>query len=284
MIGHAPAPFSPGYPLLPGYQVTEHLARGQTLDVYAAWSERRDCLCVVKTPRPDRLADRAGRRRLLHEGRLLCELGHPHLVRGYETHGGPPPAVVMETLAGQTLGHLIATRRQGLAVGDLAELGLQLCSVVRYLHRSGTLHLDLKPSNVVAEAGRARLFDLSHARAPGPCPAGFGTREYMPPEQLTGGTVSGASDVFGLGGVLHRAATRRRPFAVSERDDPYRRPRFAALRRRALPPALVRLIEACLEPSPADRPATADIAHTLGRLAGLPSWATRQRSRNACLS
>ncbi len=49
------------------------------------------------------------------------------------------------------------------------------------------LHLDLKPSNVVAEAGRAKVIDLSLARAPGRLPAAIGTWCYMAPEQARGG-------------------------------------------------------------------------------------------------
>ncbi|WP_114905792.1 protein kinase domain-containing protein [Ornithinimicrobium murale] len=91
------------------------------------------------------------------------------------------------------------------------------------LIREGTLltqlchpHLDLKPSNIVAQAGKATLLDLSLAQAPGPCPAGMGTTEYMAPEQVAGDRVDTPTDVWGLAGVLYRAATGRRPFPASE--------------------------------------------------------------------
>lgn len=248
---HRPAP---ARFLAPGYEIVEFLARGRCLDVYTVWSSERECLCVAKTLRPDRESDHAARARLLHEAELLQRLCHPHLVRGYESIERPWPAAVMETLTGQTLGHLLDHRRRGLAVDDLVELGLQLCSVLGYLHRQGIVHLDLKPSNITADGGRAVLLDLSHARPPGVvCPAGFGTREYMPPEQLIGGTVDAASDSYGLGGVLYRAATRHRPFPSGQRD-PRRGPSFARLHRRALPRPLLDLITACLEPDPARRP------------------------------
>lgn len=257
-------PLAPGAVLVDEYRIEEHLARGETLDVYTVWSDRRGCRCVAKTLRPDRAADNAARTRLLREGELLHRLDHPHLIRGYESHSRPRPAVILETLTGETLSHLIASRHQGLATRDLLHLGLQLCSVIGYLHRSDTLHLDLKPSNVVIDAKRARLLDLSHARPPGRCPAGFGTTEYMPPEQLVGGQVSAASDSFGLGGVLYRAATRRRPYeATDRRDDPYRSPSVAPLRRRHLPAALVAMTSACLDPVATARPTISDIAGEL---------------------
>lgn len=264
--GTDPLPRAPGTALAPGYEIAEFLARGQTLDVYALRSVERDCLCVAKTLRPDRVGDRAARTRLIREGTLLQRLTHPNLVRGYEVIRWPTPAIVMETLTGQTLGYMLQCRRQGLATADLVELGSQLCSVLNYLHGQRILHLDLKPSNIVASGGRLVLLDLSHARGPGRCPSGHGTREYMAPEQLTGGTVSEASDVYGLGGVLYRAATRRRPFPAGERDGAHLPP-LAPLRRRALPRPLLELVTACLQPRPAARPSLAEARTALAACA-----------------
>lgn len=262
----AMTPLRRGTVLVAGYQVDEHLARGADLDVYTVWSTERACLCVAKTLRPDRSHDLAARERLLAEGRLLHRLDHPNLVRGYGTCESPRAVVITETLSGETLGHLVSRRRQGLTADDLAQLGLQVCSVLAYLHRSGLLHLDLKPSNIIATAGRARVLDLSHARAPGPCPAGFGTREYMAPEQVRGEPVTAATDVFGLGGVLYRAATRRRPYDPDGRaNDPDRRVPAGPLRRRRLPRALVGLVENCLRAELADRPTVADCGALLAR-------------------
>lgn len=243
---------------LAGCRIVEHLARGDCLDVYSVWSAERDCLCIAKALRPDRLQDHAGAARLLAEGRLLQRLTHPGLVRGYETRVQPWPVIIMETLAGQTMSHLMDHRGQGLAASDLAELGRQLVAVIGYLHRHDRLHLDLKTSNLVLEAGRLRVLDLSHARRPGRCPAGFGTDEYMAPEQWDGGQVSAATDVFGIGGVLYRSATRRRPYG-DRRAGIERRP----LRRHRLGG----LIAACLAPDPADRPDLAAIRAELDHYA-----------------
>jgi serine/threonine protein kinase len=220
------------------------------------------CLCIAKALRPDHATDTAATNRLLAEGRPMQRLAHPHLVRGYETHTDPAPIMIMEILTGQTPSHLVTSRRRPLPTPDLLELGRQLCSVLGYLHRKPLLHLDLKPSNVVASGGLARLIDLSHARAPGACPAGFGTAEYMSPEQLRGGEVGTASDVYGLGGVLFRTATRKRPFTPGEREaDPDRPVRLAPLRRRrSLSHALVEVISGCLEVHPGRRPSLAEAA------------------------
>lgn len=278
-IGAPPEPLAPGHLLRPGYQVTEHIARGNKLDVYAVWSAARGCLCVAKTLRSDRAADTDAHDRLLAEGRLAEQLAHPHLVRGYETHDGVLPVVILETLGGQTLSHLIEHRHQGLHLPDLVELGVQLCSVVGYLHRNGWLHLDLKTSNIVAEAGRARLIDLSHLRRPGPCPPGFGTAQYMAPEQLLGTEVTTATDVYGLGGVLFRMATRHRPFGRTERDaDPCRPAPLFLLRRRRLPPEFTNMVAGCLEVDPAARPTLPEVAEVFDRLLKQPPTVPTQTS------
>ena len=208
-------PLAGGTMIAPGYEVIEHLSRGRRLDVYDAWSEERGCRCVVKALRPERAHEPTARELLIREGRLLERLGHPHLVRGYETLLDPAPMIVLETLGGQTLAHMIEEERRELAPAELAHLGLQLGSAVRYLHRSGYLHLDLKPSNIVADGGRAKVIDLSLARPPGPAPAGIGTWCYLAPEQARGGELGPAADVWGIGAVLFEAATGTPAF-----DDP----------------------------------------------------------------
>lgn len=261
-------PRGAGSEIAPGYEVVAHLARSRTYDLYDAWSERLRCLCVLKALRPDMRADEKARRRLEHEGRVLERLCHPSIVRGYETVLDPHPLVAMETLAGETLAHLIERRR--LTAVELAFLGLQLSSAMGYLHGEGMLHLDLKPANVIAEAGRAKLIDLSVAQAAGAVPAGVGTWCYMAPEQARGGTVGPAADVWGIGVVLYAAVAGDTPFATDGEAYPQlerRAPRLRALRPR-LPGALTATVDACLEPGELDRPSIGELRAGLESVAG----------------
>jgi eukaryotic-like serine/threonine-protein kinase len=261
-------PLGAGRTLAPGVTVRRHLNRSNALDVYEAWCARRSCPVVVKVPRPDRLGDGRLRRDLLREGRLLVRLAHPNIVRGYEVHDGPRPAVVLEALGGETLGHLFDRLRRRLSAGELAHLGLHLGGALRYLHGEGLLHLDVKPSNAVAEAGRARLLDLSLAARPGPHRAGRGTWCNMAPEQARGGVVGPAADVFGLGTVLWEGATGDNPFADGVEDHPTLARRAVPVRtRRRLPADLAGLVDAMLDPDPGDRPALDEV------LAGLSAAA-----------
>ena len=261
-------PRGPGARLAPGYEVVEHLARGRDLDVYDVWSEARRCRCVVKTLRPDRRGDARAARRLLAEGALLRRLCHPSIVRGYETLRDPHPAIAMETVGGETVGHLIEHRR--LRAAELAFLGLQLASAAGHLHDAGYVHLDLKPSNVIAENGRAKLIDLSIARRPGRARPGVGTWCYMAPEQARGGPVGPPADVWGIGIVLHAAAVGDTPFADGDGAHPQLERRAPALgsTRRGLPRALSAAVDACLDPDPASRPTIDELRARLEPVAG----------------
>ncbi|GGU95950.1 hypothetical protein GCM10010211_73850 [Streptomyces albospinus] len=120
--------------------------------------------------------------------------------------------MVLETLTGETLSHLIDRRRRRLAANDLAVLGLHMCSALHYLHGNGLLHVNLKPSNIVVGCRRAKLLDLSIARPPGPAPPGIGTFCHLAPEQARGGMLRPAADVWGIGITLYEAATGDVPF------------------------------------------------------------------------
>jgi serine/threonine protein kinase len=178
-----------------GYELLEHLSRGHAYDVYDAWSHERGCRVVIRIAR-----ERRDARALRREGRLLQRLTHPNLVRAYETRRR---MVVLETLGGATLARLLEDGP--LEEDDAIEMGLQLCSAIGYLHRHRWLHLDIKPSNLIADGGRLKVIDLSIAQRPGRIDRGTGSPGFMAPEQQRGETVSAATDVWGIGRVLAEA-------------------------------------------------------------------------------
>jgi len=263
-----PPPLPPGAELAPGYRVVGHIRRGNDLDVYDLWSEERACRCVGKTPRDDRLNKASTTRHLKLEGRLLQRFTHPHIVRAYETLTAPRPILILETLPGETLSHLIDSRDRRLPIAQIAHLGLHLCSAMHYLHRHGYLHIDLKPSNVIASAGVAKVLDLSLARRPGRAARGIGTLGYQAPEQITGQELTAATDVWGIGAVLYVAATGEDPVDADSSDEEDREERIVIApepiqRHRRVPVAFRTIVEGCLAADPADRPTIADLATSL---------------------
>lgn len=268
----------PGEVLVAGYEVIALLDRGPSFEVYDVWSLARSCRCVAKTVRLDRRSPRHSRR-VLREGRLLSRLGHPHLVRGYETITRPRPVAILETLTGETLGHVVDRCRR-LPPGDVAVLGMQLCSALGYLHRQGLLHLDLKPSNIVNDGGRAKVLDLSVARGPGRLPAGIGTDGYLSPEQAAGGVVGPAADVWGIGTVLFVALVGELAYpgtvpdrAADGEDDPdpilITEPAPSVRSRRRVPASLADAVDECLALDPAERPTVGELGQRLARAVGI---------------
>jgi serine/threonine protein kinase len=279
-------PIPAGALIAPGYEVLDHLHRSRAFDVYDVWSTERRCRCVAKTLRPDRLNERGLRSRLEQEGRLLRRLTHPHLLRGYEVFKGTPSVIVTETLRGQTLAHLLDTA-PALKPREAAVLGLHLCSAAGFLHEQGYLHLDLKPSNIVVDAGRAIVVDLSLARKPGPARPGIGTWCYLAPEQALGGELGPPADVWGIGVVLYESLTGE-PLFDDERDSEpgsratpeseapegypqleSRAPRIRSVRR--VPPVLAHAIDACLNLDSAGRPSIEELASALESVPGAGS-------------
>ncbi|MDP8948153.1 MAG: serine/threonine protein kinase [Actinomycetota bacterium] len=268
-IFDGPPPLAAGQQLAPGYEVIAHMRRGNNLDIYDVWSEERACRCIAKTLRPDCLAHKDTVRRLFWEGRLLKRFTHPHIARAYEVLKEPRPVMIQETLTGATLAYLIDTSPRRLALSDAVNLGIHLCSAVQYLHRPNVLHLDLKPSNIVSERQLAKVLDLSIARSPGRGRKGAGTLQYMAPEQVLGGFLSPATDVWGIGAVLFEATTGEEPFNADDEDDD--EPGYEQTERRIspvrshrrVPVRFANLVESCLEPDPAQRPTVQELMKAL---------------------
>jgi serine/threonine protein kinase len=229
--------------------------------------------------------------RLRHEGQTLLRLAHPHLVRCWDMLEEPQPTVILETIPGTTLEEAVEERARRYTVEDLAHLGRHLASACHYLHAHGVLHLDIRPANVMAEAGIVKLIDLSLAGAPGPGRPGRGTRHYMAPEQALGNPLSAATDVWGIGATLYEAATGEPPFApLNEVEDAYfdHEHGYLQLRRtapplrhwgRRLPQTLSTAIDRSLQADPAARPSIEELYATLG--ANLDTIETRHATRHA---
>ena len=261
-------PLEPGTELAPGYEVRFHVARSRVLDVYDVWSHERDAHCVAKALRPDRVQQIKPRRRLYREGRILLGMTHPHIVRAYELVAGPSPVLILEPLTGGSLDHVL--REDGpLEPGVVAELGVQLCSAMHYVHGRGLVHCDLQPGNVVGDRGFAKVLDFSLARAPGRGHAGRGTAAYLSPEQARGAMVTGAADVWGIGAVLYAALTGHAPFPSVDGWPKYpqlERAADAVGEHRKLPAQfeeLAVIVAACLEPVARARPGLSELADRL---------------------
>jgi eukaryotic-like serine/threonine-protein kinase len=163
----------------------------------------------------------AARSRLRCEARLSARVEHPGTVRIYDVaEEGGEPWIVMEALPGRTLEATLRSRGP-LPVVPATRLGLGLLEVLEATHRVGVVHRDVKPSNIqLCGGGRVVLTDFGIAAATRDGSGSgngngkvSGSPAYMAPEQVHGGAVEPASDLFSLGATLYAAVEGRSPFA-----------------------------------------------------------------------
>ena len=163
------------------------------------------------------------------ERQILASLDHPFIARlldGGEEDGRP--YIVLEWVEGEVLDEFCDRRR--LPVRQRLELFLGVCEAVAYAHRNLVVHRDLKPGNVLVTAsGTPKLLDFGIAKV---LAAESGdetarltrtgesalTPAYASPEQVSGGRMTPASDVYSLGVLLYELLTGRRPYRLTTRD------------------------------------------------------------------
>ena len=250
------------------YRVSTRIGRGGMGIVYRALDLTLHRDVAIKVLNPD-LHDKEVARRFRAEAVTVARLNHPGIARIYEffEHDGQW-MMVMEYLRGETLERLVE-RLGPLPAARAADLTLQVLSALAHAHALDVVHRDLKPANLMlTESGAVKTMDFGIARVAGTeklTSAGLmmGTPAYMAPEQVTGGTIDGRTDLFSLGLVLFYLLTARLPFAGETPMDMARSrveedPTPIHTVRRGLPDWVQAVLDRALARDPADRFQTAD--------------------------
>ena len=225
------------------------------------------CLDPVLATHPEQLE------RFRREATSAAALGHPNIVSvtdfGPIGKHGEPPFLVMELLAGESLGALLE-RESVVAAERVAFIASQVLAALGAAHAAGIIHRDIKPDNVfltqapafrdlvkVLDFGVAKLEGESGGRLTG-TGAMLGTPAYMAPEQARGAAIDHRADLYAVGATMYQALSGRMPhdapsfpamlFAIVEEA-----PAPLTQLRPDLPPGLVQVVERAMKKDPAER-------------------------------
>ena len=248
------------------YSLQRELGRGGMGVVYLARDVQLDRDVAIKIL-PTHLAQTAAaRERFVREARTAAGLSHPHIVPIHRVgEAGGFVFFVMSYVEGETLGERLRTRGP-LPPADAARVLREVAWALAYAHGRGIVHRDVKPDNIMLEAGtgRALVTDFGIARSGGDARPETesgkitGTAHFMSPEQAASAPLDGRSDIYALGVVGYLAVSGRLPFesanlpAVLVRQATETAPSVMGAAP-GLPPALGAAIDRCLARDPAGR-------------------------------
>ena len=257
-------------------------------DTYSASAKRKASLhrfpnarlpVVVKAAGPD--ADEYVIATVRNEQARLACYSHPGIVSLLPL---PPqwedglPAIAMEYLAGGTLAERLT--QQGVSVREGIEIGRFLAETLVYLHQSGDVHLDLKPSNIIFHNERPVLIDFGLAADIGASVPTAGTPAYASPERFGNGDVADdkdrmiarpAMDIYALGMTLHLLLTGRLHKPSVSLPPSSHNP--------LIPPQLDRLLLAMLAQRSQERPLADEVQATLNQICQLLDTPNRGAQR-----
>jgi serine/threonine-protein kinase len=265
------------------YRVLRKLGSGGMADVYLAEDEELGRRIAIKILNERHAADDQFIERFRREAKNAAGLSHPNIVQIYDRGEAEGTYyIAMEYLEGRTLKEAVA-HRDSLPVADAIAYARQILAALRFAHRKGIVHRDIKPHNaLIDDDGRVKVTDFGIARAGAASQmteAGsiIGTAQYLSPEQARGSAVDHRSDLYSVGIVLYELLTGTVPFTG---DTPVeiamkhlsRVPEPPSARRPGVPRSLDQIVLRALAKDPEERYGSAEeMDAELARVAeGLP--------------
>lgn len=223
---HGPATAKAGT-RIGAYRVLRELGRGGMGAVFLAArdDERYQQHVAIKLIKPG-IADELMRRRFRNEMQILAELNHPNIARLFDAGQTEDdlPYLVMEYVEGKPID--VYCEEQQLSIDQRLRLFCTVCSAVQYAHQHLIIHRDIKPGNILVSSdgvpklvdfGVAKLLDTSRTTDITATAMQFMTPQYASPEQVLGGSVTTATDVYSLGVVLYALLSGRLPYRLKTR-------------------------------------------------------------------
>ncbi|MEA2575314.1 MAG: eukaryotic-like serine/threonine-protein kinase [Chloroflexia bacterium] len=247
------------------YLLLEKIGDGGSAEVFRARDERLGRVVALKLLRPQYVSDPTWRRRFEIEARAAAGLSHPNIVDIYDVGEGPDGTlfIAMQYVEGPDL-KAVLWKRGRLQPAEVVALSRQVCAALAVAHRSGLVHRDVKPQNILIDSqGNARLTDFGIVKALAGATLTqsgmtFGTAAYLSPEQATGMQVVPASDIYALGCVMYEMLSGTPPFTGDNHTtiaykQVWEQPRPLHELVPDVPPSLESVVMRCLNKDPGGR-------------------------------
>jgi serine/threonine-protein kinase len=200
------------------YRISRKLGSGGMANVYLAQDEHLGRRVAIKILDDRHARDEQFIERFRREAQHAAGLSHPNIVSIYDRGEAEGTYyIAMEYVEGRTLKELLVARGPS-PLGIAIDYTRQILSALRFAHRNGIVHRDIKPHNVIVDGeGRVKVMDFGIARAGAASQmteAGsiIGTAQYLSPEQARGAPVDQTSDLYSTGIVLYELLTGTVPF------------------------------------------------------------------------
>ena len=264
------------------YRILRKLGSGGMANVYLAEDEDLGRRVAIKILSERYANDESFNERFRREAKSAASLSHPNIVSIYDRgEADGIPYIAMEVIEGRSLKELILTRGP-LPLATAIDYTHQILDALRFAHRNGIIHRDIKPHNILLGAeNRAKVTDFGIARAGASqmteVGSIMGTAHYLSPEQARGAPVTAASDLYSVGVVLYEMLTGQVPFngdsaieiAMKHLNET---PRPPSSLRPELTPELDQVVLRALAKNPEDRyQASEEFSADLDRVeAGIP--------------
>ena len=201
------------------YRLVRLIAQGGMAEVWEGVDEVLARPVAIKVLLPHLARDAAFVERFRREAVAAARLSHPNIVALFDTcSDGDSEAIVMALVRGSTLREVL-DQDGPLSPARVIAIGAQVADALEHAHRSGLIHRDVKPGNILlSDDGRVLVADFGIAKAAETAndltEVGqiVGTAKYLSPEQVEGKPLDVRSDLYSLGIVLYEALCGRPPF------------------------------------------------------------------------
>jgi serine/threonine protein kinase len=260
------------------YKLKAELGRGGMATVYRAHDPISNREVAIKVLPPEMLHNLVTRARFKRELKLVASLEHPAIVPVYDVgEDNDQPFFVMRYMSGGSLTEMI--KKERFSLSDAALIIERLASALDHAHSKGIIHRDIKPDNVLFDAGNnPYLSDFGVAKFAEAAVSAtgrevMGTPAYISPEQARGEDVDHRADIYGLGAILYEMLAGQRPYpgetvigvAVQHLNDPI--PDILEIRP-DLPPEVDNVIKTAMAKDRERRyPSAVDLALALNKAA-----------------